>query len=179
MCLASGSSWRISAWKTAGVHASARVILICEGSDLCAGSFRGGGFLGVASRCSWRRPWRLLTLVTLVTLAGCGETTSLSGKITYAFRVQELSIPTPDAQKYVHQTITVSCLSGEFALAGSYNLGSPPIMNDWAAEHPAPGEAQPDANGLYRPVPKLLRVTASRSHRHDGGRPVGWESVIE
>jgi hypothetical protein len=121
----------------------------------------------------------LVTLVTLVTLAGCGETTASSGKITYAFHVQELSIPPPDAQRYVHQTIAVSCLPGEFALAGGYNLGSPPMMNDWQAAHPAPGEAQPDTYGLYRPIPKLLRVTASRPHLNDVGRPVGWEIVID
>jgi hypothetical protein len=124
----------------------------------------------------------LVALALLAPLIGC-TTTSPSGKITYAghSRVFELTSPNPLIPAWVDKTLTAPCAAGEFVLAGGYNLAvgdQTPIMNDWSAAHPTPKEAQPDEDGLYHPVPQLLRVVASFPHRNDKEELDGWNIEV-
>lgn len=123
-----------------------------------------------------------MALALLATLTGC-TANSPSGKITYAghFQVSQLTSPNPLIPAWVDKTLTATCAAGEFALAGGYNLAvgnQTPIMNDWAAAHPAPKEAQPDQYGLYHPIPQLMRVVASWPHQNGKGDLDGWNIQV-
>jgi hypothetical protein len=118
-----------------------------------------------------------LALALLSALAGCTTVTSPSGKITYTRRVQVTTQPAVTTPSHVHMTAAALCDTSkhEYIIAGGYNLTAPNSMDGWLAAHPEPTEARPDQYGLYRPIPPLLRVTAS----NPGGLPNGWSVTAD
>lgn len=99
----------------------------------------------------------LLICCSLALVGGCA-TSSQSG-ITYGFylNIINLTVNTPTPLNTVYQVL---CPKGQSVLAGGFNLNGPTALADWGEAHPPLSDAV-DTNGLYRPIPELLRVDAS------------------
>ena len=99
----------------------------------------------------------LLIGCSLTLVVGCA-TSSQSG-VTYGFYVNiiNLTVTTPTPLNTDYQVL---CPKGQSVLAGGFNLNGPTALADWGEAHPPLSDAV-DTNGLYRPIPELLRVDAS------------------
>lgn len=106
----------------------------------------------------------ILLVAFAILLAGgaCATVTvGTTNKIVVDLSIKFFDDSAPATPTLLSKEYTATCPQGQSVLAGGYNLAVRDVSSDWLATDPVPSGAQVDANGLYRPVPQLIRVVAS------------------
>jgi hypothetical protein len=133
--------------------------------------FSSSGRVSHARATRWllRSALHLAALATLLSVAACATVTvGTTHKIVADVSVKFFDESAPAAPTAFDKQYTVTCPQGQYVLAGGYNLAVSDASSDWlASDFISPVEAKQvgflvDANGIYRPIPQLMRVVASQ-----------------